>query len=357
MGYSEVMARILTFAQRLTTPLLPDDYLTLINPLLAQNSFRARIVSAEPLTCDYRTLNLRTARDVPAHQAGQHIRIGVDLNAVRNWRSFSLTNPATGQPSRDLQITVKATGMGGVSDHLVHRALPGDILFIEPPTGDFTVADTNDSALVMIAGGSGITPLLSMVRTLVNISTPPDVHLIYCARRSGEFIALDELSQIAETHPWFTFTMWQSSTHGHFDGDDLEHLVPDWRKREAYVCGPAGMLTSTDARWRAADILARLHMEQFQTEVAVVDGEGGTVNFTESTRSAAGAANEPLMKVGEDAGVLMPSGCRIGICHTCVVPLKSGRVRDLRSGAVHGESGQLIQTCINAAACDVELEI
>lgn len=351
------MARILNLAQRLTTPLLPDDYLTLINPLLAQNSFRARVVSTQQLTHTTKTLNLRTARDVPAHTAGQYIRVGVDLNAVRHWRSFSLTNAATAAPARDLQITVKATGQGGVSDHLVHRAIVGDILFIEPPMGEFTYELESPSPMLMLAGGSGITPILAMIRTLSSAADVPPVHLVYSAKNQREFIAHDELLNYAAQHPWLTLTLWESEVNGQFDEADLEELVADWRERDAYVCGPAGMLTSADALWRSEDLLPRLRMEQFQTELAVVDGEGGTVTFTESDRAADGAADASLMSVGEEAGILMPSGCRIGICHTCVVPLKSGQVRDLRSGKVHGEPGELVQTCINAAACNVELEI
>jgi ferredoxin len=65
----------------------------------------------------------------------------------------------------------------------------------------------------------------------------------------------------------------------------------------------------------------------------------------------------PILDIGEDAGVLMPSGCRMGICHSCLTPLLSGQVRDLRTGEVHGEPGQLIQTCVSAAAGPVNLEL
>ena len=117
------------------------------------------------------------------------------------------------------------------------------------------------------------------------------------------------------------------------------------------------MLTAVDGWWREARLSDQLKIEQFQTQLVVVDGEGGTATFSASSRTSDAPANEPLLTVGEAAGVLMPSGCRIGICHTCVVPLKSGKVRDLRTGRVHGEPDEPIQTCINAAACDVELDV
>ncbi|MGB3675649.1 MAG: ferredoxin reductase [Candidatus Nanopelagicales bacterium] len=351
------MTRILSLAQRLTSPLLPDDYLTLIDPLLAQNSLRGRIVSIESHTTRSSTIVIHTARPVPPFQAGQHIGVGVDLNAVRHWRTFSLSGAAPLRPTQTLHVTVKATGSGGVSDHLVNHAKPGDILFLEPPTGEFTLTEGGAESLLMIAGGSGITPLLSMIRTLTVTDTPPYVHLIYSATTRDDMVALAELRDYANTMPWFKLTLWESAVQGRIDQSALAQIEPDWKDAVAYVCGPAAMLTAVDGWWREARLSDQLKIEQFQTQLVVVDGEGGTATFSASSRTSDAPANEPLLTVGEAAGVLMPSGCRIGICHTCVVPLKSGKVRDLRTGRVHGEPDEPIQTCINAAACDVELDV
>lgn len=351
------MTRILSLAQRLTSPLLPDDYLTLIDPLLAQGSLRGRIVTVEAESRDSSTIVVRAARAVAAFKAGQHIGVGVDLNGVRHWRTFSLSGAEPLGPTQALQITVKATGSGGVSDHLVHDAKAGDVLFLDPPSGDFTLPEHTAEPLLLIAGGSGITPLLSMIRTLAQAENPPSVHLIYSARSLDDMVALAELRAYADTKPWFTLTAWESGIRGRIDQPSLALIEPDWQQSIAYVCGPAPMLTAVDGWWREAGLTQRLKIEQFQTQLLVVDGEGGTANFTASSRTSNAAANESLMSVGEAAGVLMPSGCRIGICHTCVVPLKSGKVRDLRTGRVHGEPGEPIQTCINAAACDVALDV
>lgn len=351
------MTRITALARRLTTPLLPDDYLTLFNPLLTLDSYRARIVRVEEEAAGVRTLHLRTARDFPAHQAGQHVRVGVDLNAVRNWRSFSLTAPETGDATRELTITVKATGSGGVSDHLVHRSIPGDIVHLEPPAGDFTLASAVHNRAVLIAGGSGVTPLLSIVRTLAARDDQPKVTFVLCARTTQDMIRRRELTELADAAEWFELILWPTAALGHFDGKALEREIPDWRSADAFVCGPAGLLTTADEMWRGAGALENLHVEQFNTRLGNVDGDGGTVQFAKSGRSEVAAATTPLLEAGENAGVLMPSGCRIGICHTCVVPLTSGKVRDLRTGEVHGEPGDIIQTCINAAACDVEIDV
>lgn len=355
--YSSSMERILRLAQQLTTPLLPDDYLTLIDPLLAQNTLRARVTAVTEHRGRSRTISLATGRDFPAFRAGQHVLVGVDVNAVRHWRTFSLTSSATRRPTRELEITVKATGRGGVADFLVEQIAVGDVILLEPASGEFTLVEASSEPLLFVAGGSGITPFLSMLRTLSMEPDQPQVTLIYSAQAVDEMVAANELVDLADESDWFTLVLWESGLRGHLDFQQLPSQVPDWALRSVYVCGPAGMLTAADSHWRTAGLIDSLVIEQFQTQLAAVEGQGGSISFTKSSREVFGAPDVALLDVGEAAGVLMPSGCRIGICHTCVVPLKSGRVRDLRTGELHGEPNELIQTCINAAACDVELDV
>lgn len=355
--YSGRMTRIVTLAKRLTTPLLPDDYLTLFNPLLTFDSYRARVSKTTDEMPGVRTLHFQTFRALPAFTAGQHIGVGVDINGVRHVRSFSITSAATGDAARELTITVKATGESGVSDHLVHRVVVGDIVHLEPPSGDFVLPTQLPERMVMIAAGSGVTPLLSMVRTLAKTDHRTKVTFVLGARTTQEMIHRSELAALSKDADWFDLVLWPSASLGHFNRSALRREIPDWQSADAFVCGPAGLLTEADAIWRSQGVVDRLHREQFQTRLAEIDGRGGTVTFAKSGRSKTADANTSLLQAGEAANVLMPNGCRAGICHTCVVPLKAGKLRDLRSGELHGEPGDLVQTCINAAACDVELDV
>ncbi|MFM6849057.1 MAG: 2Fe-2S iron-sulfur cluster-binding protein, partial [Terrabacter sp.] len=85
--------------------------------------------------------------------------------------------------------------------------------------------------------------------------------------------------------------------------------------------------------------------------------EGGLVTFEKSDKEVEVGGDVPLLEAGEECGVVMPSGCRMGICRSCLTPLVAGKVRDMRTGEVHGEEGELIQTCVNAAAGPVHLDI
>jgi ferredoxin len=114
-----------------------------------------------------------------------------------------------------------------------------------------------------------------------------------------------------------------------------------------------------ESHWAEADLAERLHTERFRSALTM-EGEGGTVTFARQGAVVEADGATPILDVGEDAGVLMPSGCRMGICFGCVVPLKQGVVRDLRDGqltiAAEGDSIH-IQTCVSAVAGSCEIDL
>ena len=260
--------------------------------------------------------------------------------------------------------------MGAVSGALVRGTKPGDVLFLAPPQGDFVLPE-HPRPLLMLTAGSGITPVMSMIRTLVPHRPDSDVVLIHTARTAADAIFREELAELADQFPNFRVTHW-------FTGEQrpagLHLRPPTWTgsARTGASAPPtpaARKASSTTPRRcgkpkprtpRAADGRARgtLTIERFSTSLAGGAGhDGGLVTFEASDREVEADGDTPLLDVGEDAGVLMPSGCRMGICHSCLIPLRAGQVRDLRTGEVHGEPGQLIQTCVSAAAGPVNLDL
>jgi ferredoxin len=126
------------------------------------------------------------------------------------------------------------------------------------------------------------------------------------------------------------------------------------------VCGPAGLLEAMSERWRQDGEAERLHIEHFQPGEHIGDaqrGAGGRIRFCKSNTDACSDGEQPILIAGESAGAKLPYGCRMGICHTCVGRLRSGQVRDLRTGRVHGQPGEMLRTCINAPEGAVEIEL
>jgi stearoyl-CoA 9-desaturase NADPH oxidoreductase len=339
----------------ITTPLLPADYLDLVSPLRAGADLRGRIVEIHPETRDAATLVIRPGRGWAGHLPGQYIRVGVDVDGVRQWRAYSLTSP---EDRRDgcVSITVKAIPGGVVSNHLVHRAAVGTLVHLDQACGEFVLPHARPEKVLFVTAGSGITPVMGMLRNALD--ELGDVVVVHSAPTPADVIFADELRLLARRGR-LTLIERHTDTDGMLEPDELARLVKDSDDRETWACGPAAMLAALERRWAEQGIAARLHTERFRPTV-LATGEGGSVAFTTSEVAVDADGASSLLSVGEGAGVLMPSGCRMGICFGCVAPLRQGVVRDLRTGelttAAPGD-GVVIQTCVSAAAghCEIEL--
>ena len=354
-------ARVLTFAERITTPLVPADYFDVIDPLRSGAALRGRIVAVNPETRDAVTLVIRPGRGWRTHVPGQYIRIGVDVDGVRQWRAYSLTS-TTDRPDGCITITVKAIPDGMVSNYLVRRTRVGTVIQLDQAAGEFTLGSPVPAKLLFVTAGSGITPVMGMLRNLSATAATTirqaDIVVVHSAPTAAAVIFGGELRMLA-TRGRIRLVEIHTDTDGMLDPGSLEDLVADLGERHTWACGPSGLLDGLESHWAAADMAERLHTERFRPTV-VATGDGGTVSFTESAVTAENDGTRTLLESGEAAGVLMPSGCRMGICFGCVAPLRRGAVRDLRTGALTTAAegdGVVIQTCITAAAgpCDIEL--
>lgn len=363
VGYGRVVttsttARPRNLASRaltaLATPLVPADYLDLVAPLRAGADLRGRVVEVHPETADAATVRIRPSRAWRPHVPGQYVRIGVDVAGVRHWRTYSLTSSLE-RPDRDISITAKAIPDGKVSTHLVRSLRAGTLVQLGPAAGDFVLGDHRGPTLFLTAG-SGITPVMGMLRN--HLDELDDVVVVHSAPTSADIIFGEELRGLADAGR-LRLVERHTRAGGHLTPADLDDLVPDWRSRRAWACGPGGMLDGFTEHYLAAGLADRLHTERFRPAVVAV-GEGGTVSFSRTGAEVDVDGATSLLDAGEEAGVLMPSGCRMGICFRCVVPLRQGVVRDLRSGEVTTavpEDGVRIQTCVSAAAgaCDIDI--
>lgn len=352
---SRLRSGLLALAERAATPLAPADYLDLFDPVRSSTTLRARVVAVLPETRDAATLVLRPGPSWQPHLPGQYVRLGVDVDGVRHWRAYSLTS-APGQADGYISVTVKAMPDGTVSDHLVRRAQPGDVVQLDQAAGEFTLPVLAPSRVLFVVAGSGITPVMGMLRS--RLAELDDVVVVHCATSPEDAIFADELRALASAgHVRLVERL--TSRDGRLDVAELSALVPDLRDRDVWACGPSGLLDAIEQHWGDEGLSDRLHVERFRSAV-VEPGSGGTVAFSATDRTVEVDGSTSLLDAGEAAGVLMPSGCRMGICFGCVAPLRSGAVRDLRSGditvAADGDDVS-VQTCINtaASACDIDL--
>jgi ferredoxin-NADP reductase len=342
---------------RATTPLLPDDYLQLLNPLWSARELRGEVVEVRTETPDSATVTIKPGWGFSGdYKPGQYVGIGLHIDGRWHWRSYSLTSVPRRKADL-ISITVKATPEGFLSTHLVNGVNPGTIVRLASPRGDFALPDPPPAKLLLVSAGSGITPIMAMLRSLRHRGQNPDIVHIHSAPGTDAVIFYDELRNLDQQLTGYRLHLHLTEEQGHLDfGAALSDIAPDWAQRPTWACGPPEMLDTIESFWADAGRTENLHTERFVIARTDRGGEGGTVTFAFSDKSVEIDGATSLLEAGEQVGIQMPFGCRMGICQTCVLPLESGHVRDFRSGEEHG-AGDRINTCISTASGDCTLNV
>jgi ferredoxin-NADP reductase len=350
--------RALHAVRSLFTPLLPDDYLELVNPLWSTQELRGRIERVVPETPDAVTLLIRPGHEWRGHEPGQYLRIGIVVDGVHHWRAYSLTTDPV-RPDGLIGITPKRVDAGVVSPYLVDRAHPGDIVRLGGVEGTFVLPRPAPRKLLFLSAGSGITPIMSMLRSLDRGDELVNAVHVHSARSADRVIFGAQLADLDRRHDGYRLHLQLTGADGRVAPADLDRLCPDWRVRRTFASGPRELLDALSDHWRAEGDPSLLAMERFQpmTGAPVDAGQGGRIAFTRSGIETASDGATPILVAGEEAGAELPSGCRMGICHTCIGRLCSGEVRDLRTGEVHGSEGEMVRTCVNAPEGPVEIAL
>lgn len=362
---TDVRHRITGLLERLSTPLVPEAYLATFAPLLG-SELRGVVESITALTESSAAVRIRTGSTWTPHRAGQFVTVGVDVEGIRHHRCYSITSADTGSDGW-IEIGVQAVPGGTVSEHLVHRARPGEVVQLAQPDGSFTIPADLDTPLLMITAGSGITPVMGMLRSLdaagvADAATIRVLHFSPTADRTMFAAELDRLAADRSIDLDVVHTRAAVTGTRHLTAELLDEFCPDWRQRRTYVCGPEQLVSFAVEHWHDAGIDDRLAVERFvapshPTGAARSNSDQpSTALFAGSDVVAAAGADTPLLEVAEQAGLTPAFGCRMGICRTCSTRLESGCVVDLRDGRTH-EAGGHVQICVSAAAGDVVLDL
>jgi 3-phenylpropionate/trans-cinnamate dioxygenase ferredoxin reductase subunit len=302
-------------------------------------------------------------------KAGQFLTIRVQAEGRPLTRCYSISSSP--ETPGYLEISVKR--QGPVSN-LLHATLrPGVMLAIGPPAGPFVYPAADDRPLVLVAGGIGITPLLSMLRHAVAAEPSRRVTLIYSARSLDDLAFSDELSLVARHHPQvrvvitLTGQRHEGYRHGRVDAATLSQLVPEPAGCLFMLCGPLPMIDSMRDLLIGLGVPAsQVRSEAFEAAVAVATatttaGEAGgkpaQVTFSVARKVVEAGDDESLLDVAERGGVNIPSLCRAGVCGTCRTRLTAGDA-DCSSDALddddRGEGWVL--PCVTRARGDCVLE-
>ncbi|MCW5890866.1 MAG: iron-sulfur cluster-binding domain-containing protein [bacterium] len=343
-------------ARRLVDPATLEFWLQHLDPLFAVERVRARVEAVQAETPRVRTFVLRPNRRWRGFRAGQHATVTVEVDGRRLTRTFSL---AGGEDEPTLRLTIARQPDGRVTGALHDRVRPGAIVELGQAQGDFVLPDDPRAPLLLLAGGTGLTPFLSMLRTLAARGARRDVVLLCWAPRPAELIARNELGALPARLPGLrVHTAFTRDGMARFSGDGLRALAPDWAARRAYVCGPDALTAAVAAHWDAAGLTTQLRREWFGAPRAAAAGAGPVaVACTRSGRTVTVPGERSLLVELEAAGLRPAHGCRAGICRQCTCTLAAGAVEELRTGTTRHEIDEPIQLCAVRARTDLVLAV
>ncbi|MCA1007447.1 ferredoxin reductase [Rhodococcus hoagii] len=347
----------LSLFEALATPHAVDRYLELLDPMATAREMRARVVRVERPTSDSVVLDLRPTRQWRGFRAGQFVQVGVVIDGVRHTRCYSPTGAECG-PRDVIRLIVRAHPGGLVSQHLVREAAVGAVVDLSTAAGEFMLPAPRPAQVVLVSGGSGITPVLSMLRTLVDEGFAGLVAFLHYARTQGDVPVLGELRAIGEARGNIAVRVVETSVEGRFRREHLDAVAP-WfgPESEVFVCGPDALSASVRDLLDADGFGAQMHTERFRIDPpAPVGPAEGAVSFARSGVTAANTGDS-LLEQAEAAGLQPEFGCRMGICFSCTAVKRSGRTRNLRTGDTHDDPDQPIQLCISAPVGDVEIDV
>lgn len=352
---------------RLTAPHGIDRYLELIDPRWTVRETRAEVVAVRRQTPGTVTLTLRPNGAWAGFRAGQHTVVGVEIDGVVHERCFSLAGSPHAADGL-LELTVKANPEGRVSRHLVDHARPGLVLRLSEAQGDFVLPPTSERIahgdhLVFISGGSGITPVLSMLRWLVDERHIGLVTFVHYGFTAADVCYRDELDELIAALPGARLLLGLTDAPGEGDLDGFfgpQHLavITDAPERaQVYLCGPAPLMASVEAVFADLGLADHVHLERFGPPPIdpTIDVGEGAVSFARS--GVAAPAVGTLLETAEAAGLTPRFGCRRGICGTCTTTKTSGQVRDLVTGERSQADAEPIRLCTTVACGEVVVEL
>ena len=354
-----------SFVEALVGPHGVDRYLELIDPVWTLREVRAEITEVRHQTRDSVTLTLKPNNAWLGFRAGQFVRLTVEIDGVQRMRCYS---PACSEHRDDgrFELTIKAHPHGLVSQYLKEHAHPGMVVGLSQADGDFTLPDERPQRVLLISGGSGITPVISMLRTLCDEGYAGEVTFLHYAFTERDVCYAVELAELAAQHAnvnlvhAYTEQVDGEALHGFFGREHLRAAEPRFAEAQTYVCGPPPLMQSVRELWEADGLEQRLHVEHFVPPALPAPADAGeatgTVRFEGSVVEAANTGLT-LLEQAEAAGLTPEHGCRMGICHSCTCRMTAGTVRNVQTGEVLTGNDEDIQICISVPVGDVTLDL
>lgn len=344
-------ANIKAYAEPLIQPLFP---------LWAAKGYRAQVEQVRMESQNCYTLVLKPNKKWQGFKPGQYIELQVVKNGAQITRCFSISSP----PEQftqfgTIELTIRIQDKGRITPWL-HKALKeGCAVGLSEAQGEFII-ENKSRPILMIAGGSGITPFRSFLLSQENIWPTQKTSLFYYAREHGEHLFNQELLNIDKACSRINTHLISTAKMGHLSLDQLKQQCPDYLDYDIYICGPNSMIADISELLLGANVESKnIYIERFgpaPVDFSKLD-QAGTVNFTQSRTTAEMGESKNLLDLAESSGMRPESGCRMGICHKCSCRKKSGVVYNTLTDSYSDTGQEDIQLCVSIPVGEVTIEL
>ncbi|MEU1209490.1 ferredoxin reductase [Nocardia sp. NPDC005825] len=343
----------------LASPHGVDRFLEQVNPLWAAHEVRARLVEVRrevdiPGVPPVATLTFQPTSSWAGHRAGQYVQLGVEIGGARRATRCFTVSSSDSKPGDRFTITLRANPDGIVSKYLAEEASIGQIVHLSQAAGEFTLPDHVPDHVVFITGGSGITPAMSMLRSLQRRTHRGRITFLHYAQTPAHQIFAAELAEIARTGYGVDLHLIYPEAGGRFFTPmELERIVPGFGDVDTWACGPAGLIEKIQAAYTGSD---KLRVEYFKAPTVSNGSAEGDITFTDS-RLTVPNSGASVLEQAEAAGLTPKFGCRMGICFSCVGTKTAGTVRNVLTGETSSLPDEQIRLCVSAPEGDCAIEI
>tara|TARA_R110001592_G_scaffold63586_10_gene195042 strand:- start:2227 stop:3318 length:1092 start_codon:yes stop_codon:yes gene_type:complete len=322
----------------------------------------ARVLCVERNGCNSLSIHLRPNKNFAGFQAGQHINVTAEIEGRRLTRSYSLSNTANSE--MNLEITVRHDPQGKMSGHLHTAIKVGSVLEISQAFGGMSLPSGPEceNPVLLLAAGSGISPLMGLLRQRCETKTCPPTTLLYWDYDDAHFCFKGELNQLCANNPQLHVhrltTRSAAQADGRISEAQIKQLHGNCRDTMVYACGgsafveTARALLSTQARDFTAEAFtppATTANSEVQQQIAI--------QLNRSGRTITVSNQESLLDALEAQGIAVESGCRMGICNTCSCQKLQGSTTNQFSGEQNNATNSSIRLCISRANGPLQLDL
>lgn len=334
-----------------------DFMLAHIDPMLTVKRVLAKVVAITDETQDIKRFVLQPNKHWQRFEAGQFVSVRVMIDGSFHERCYSLVSAPTDSV---IELGIKRQPKGKVSNWMHDNLKIGDVIELGAVGGEFVLPQIVPSKLLLIAGGSGVTPIYSVLVEALKRQPNADISVVYYANTDRDLAFANDMVELAAKHSSLKlhYALASSGEAGRFSHKQLAKVCPDFAQRQTYLCGPQGLMGAVTKVWAEQGISDKLTQEVFGLPAVDPNKPINEMPITlRRSQQLLLNTKQTLLESAEAGGAKPAYGCRIGMCKTCNCTKVSGVVRDVVTGAIDDQPNTQIRLCVSEALSPVTLDI